>query len=265
MLIFTVDTFTEQPFAGNPAGVCILDKILSDNMMLKIAREINFSETAFVQISGINQPLNLRWFTPTQEADLCGHATLATAKVLYDTHVIDTNKTIAFTTRSGLLTARLVGSKIELNFPSIPIIPASSDAIIDELVNDVPKFVGVNNQWCLIELENETAVRNIIPDFELLKTHNLSLFIITAKSSHPKYDFVSRFFGPAVGINEDPVTGSAHCCLTPYWKEKLKKDILVGLQVSDRLGEIECELIANDRVLLRGSAIIMSEIKQNWI
>ncbi len=265
MRIYTVDSFTNKPFAGNPAGVCILDKVIDDGLMLKIAREINFSETAFVQTTGINGQLNLRWFTPTQEVDLCGHATLATAKVLFDTGLIDKNKTIEFITRSGILTSKLVGEKIELEFPSKKITASISDSIIESFINGIPKFVGIDENWCLIEMEDEAAVRQIKPNFELLKTHKQKVFTITAKSTHTEYDFVSRCFGPAVGINEDPVTGSAHCYLSTYWTEKMNRNILTGLQVSERTGIIECELLSNDRVLLRGTGILMSEIKQNWV
>jgi PhzF family phenazine biosynthesis protein len=264
MRIFTVDAFTNKPFTGNPAGVCILEKLIDDDLMLKIAGEINFSETAFVFSEGRNEQFNLRWFTPTVEVDLCGHATLATAKILYGNGLVEKNKRIEFNTRSGILTSRLDGNKIELDFPSKRITPSNSDSIIESFINSKPKFVGIDDSWCLIEMEDENAVRQIKPDFELLKTHTQKIFAITAKSRNPEYDFVSRCFGPAVGINEDPVTGSAHCYLSTYWNEKTNKNKLIGFQVSERTGIIECELLQNNIVLLRGEAVVMSEIKQNW-
>jgi PhzF family phenazine biosynthesis protein len=264
MKIFTVDAFTDKPFTGNPAGVCILDEIINDALMLKIASEINYSETAFVIANKFNERFSLRWFTPTEEVDLCGHATLATAKILYNIGLVDKNQKIEFETRSGILTSKLIGDKIELDFPSKRITPSSSDEIIELFVNAKPKFVGKESIWCLIEVEDENAVWSIKPNFELLKTHEQKVFIVTAKSSDSEYDFVSRCFGPAVGINEDPVTGSAHCYLATYWGNILNENILTGFQVSERTGTIECELKPDNRVLLRGAALVMSEIKQTW-
>jgi len=264
MKLYTVDAFTNKPFTGNPAGVCILDKELNDDLLLKIAAEVNYSETAFVLLPQTGTSISLRWFTPTEEVDLCGHATLATVKILYEYGYIDKNKKIEFTTRSGILTAQLVGNKIELDFPAKYIKSASSDSILETFTKAVPKFVGTDGIWCLIELENEEAVKKIKPNFELLKTHKQKVFAVTAKSTNSNFDSVSRCFGPAVGINEDPVTGSAHCYLATYWNSKLNKPILVGHQVSGRTGVIECQLQANDRVLLRGEGIIMSEIRQDW-
>jgi PhzF family phenazine biosynthesis protein len=189
---------------------------------------------------------------------------LATAKVLYENGLADKDKKIEFNTRSGILTSKLAGEKIELDFPSKKVIASVSDNIIESFVHAIPKFVGTHDVWCLIELDDEQAVRQIKPDFELLKSHQQKIFIVTAKSANAGYDFVSRCFGPAFGINEDPVTGSAHCYLSTYWAEKINKTKLTGFQVSERTGIVECELLPGDRVLLRGNGIIMSEIKQNW-
>jgi PhzF family phenazine biosynthesis protein len=184
--------------------------------------------------------------------------------VLYENGLIDKNKKIKFNTKSGILTSKLVGEKIELDFPSKKITASVSDNIIESFVNTIPKFVGVDDIWCLIELESEQAVRQIKPDFDLLKKLRQKVFVVTAKSANAGYDFVSRCFGPAVGINEDPVTGSAHCYLSTYWTEKINKTRLRGFQVSERTGIVDCELLPGDRVLLKGNSIIMSEIKQNW-
>jgi PhzF family phenazine biosynthesis protein len=264
MKIYTVDSFTDKPFAGNPAAVCILERSIDVDLMLKIAREINFSETAFINVGEMDGTINLRWFTPTMEVDLCGHATLATAKILFEHGYIEKHKTISFDTRSGLLTSRMVGEKIELDFPSNKITQTPSDSIIESFINSSPRFVGVDGSWCLIEVEDEEALKKLKPNFELLRTHKQKIFTLTTKSTQPEYDFVSRCFGPAVGINEDPVTGSAHCYLAPYWSEKINKDVLIGMQVSERTGIVECELRPNSRILLRGHAQIMSEIKQSW-
>jgi PhzF family phenazine biosynthesis protein len=265
MKIFTVDTFTNKPFTGNQAGVCILDKEIDDGLMLQIAKELNYSETAFALPlkENINK-FNLRWFTPKQEIDLCGHATLATARVLYKNKFINKNLSIEFETRSGVLITNISGEKIIMNFPARQISQSNIDEIIVQFTQVSPLFVGIDEDWCLVELANENAVKSIIPDFELLKSHKQKVFTITAKSDNPEYDFISRCFGPAIGINEDPVTGSAHCYLTPYWSNKMKKNKLIGFQASERTGKIECELIENGRVLLTGESVIMSEIKQNW-
>lgn len=263
MRIFTVDTFTNKPFTGNQAGVCILDRKIDDSLMLKIAKELNYSETAFaLQLK--NNEFILRWFTPKQEVDLCGHATLATSRVLYENGIVDKRFTIDFETRSGILTTKISGEKIIMDFPSRQVKQSNADDIIIKFTQAQPIFVGIDQNWCLVELENAEAVISIHPDFELLKTHQQKVFTITAKSENPEFDFVSRCFGPAIGINEDPVTGSAHCYLAPYWAHKLKKNKLIGFQASERTGTIECELIENGRVLLRGESIIMGEIIQNW-
>jgi len=265
MKIFTVDTFTNKPFTGNQAGVCILDKEIDDSLMLQIAKELNYSETAFaLALKDNNNKFILRWFTPKQEVDLCGHATLATSRVLYENGLVNKNLSIEFETRSGALVTNISGEKIIMNFPSKQVNQSNADEIIIKFTQANPVFVGINENWCLVELENEKAVKSITPDFELLKTHRQKVFTITAKSDNPEFDFVSRCFGPAVGINEDPVTGSAHCYLAPYWTDKLKKKKLIGFQASERTGRIECELIENGRVLLTGESLIMCEIKQNW-
>lgn len=264
MRIFTVDTFTNEKFKGNQAAVCLLENEISDKLMLKIAKEINFSETAFVTKTENLTIFNLRWFTPKQEIDLCGHATLASAKIIY--HLENNLKTadLSFLTKSGTLVTKLINDKIEMIFPSFQMIQQKSNHIFEQFSNSIPIYVGMYKNWVLVELSSEKEIMEIKPNFELLKSHSSEIFIFTSISSNPKYDFISRCFAPKVGINEDPVTGSAHCYLAPYWSKKLNKTILNAFQSSERTGEMRCEIINNDTVLIKGDSIIMSEIIQNW-
>lgn len=261
MRLYTVDSFTSEPFKGNPAGVCILEKELSDSNYLMIARELNYAETAFVVKD--QDGYNLRWFTPKEEVDLCGHATLATAKVLFDIYKVNPADILKFNTRSGLLTVKKENEFLEMDFPASSITQHKSDEILEQFVEQKPAFVGIDNSWCLIELSDDQDVINLNPDLGLLEKHQQKLFIITAKSSNEKYDFVSRVFAPAIGITEDPVTGSAHCYLATYWSKKLNKTKLTAFQASERTGELTCTLL-DDRVLLKGQAVIMSELEIFW-
>ncbi|SEN00710.1 phenazine biosynthesis protein PhzF family [Mucilaginibacter gossypiicola] len=258
--IYTVDSFTSAPFKGNPAGVYISRHELSTEAMQDIAKEINYSETAFVTYGDNPQEFNLRWFSPSTEVDICGHGTLAAAKVIYETGLADIKSPLIFHTKSGELSAALSDDGIRLDFPANFINAAISDSVIEKFADTQPLFVGTDRSWCLIELENDEQVRKIRPDFELLKTHTQQLFIFTAKSGDPQYDFVTRCFGPAIGVNEDPVTGSAHCYLATYWGGKLKKKKMKGFQASERTGSIVCEWIGN-RVHLFGEAVIVFELK----
>ena len=274
--IFQVDAFTEKPFAGNPAGVCLLEGQTDDRWMQNVAAEMNLSETAFLlkQKDG----WSLRWFTPKVEVDLCGHATLATAHVLAETGLLKNGGEVGFHTHSGLLTARLTSGGIELNFPAKPEEPASAPlGLIEALTVDLPKvpdlygmdlrevhlsvlYIGKNQFDFLVELDSDDTVRQLDPDFSKLKGVEARGIIVTARSSNPEFDIVSRFFAPAVGINEDPVTGSAHCCLGPYWMKKLGKSRLRAFQASARGGILEIEA-EKDRVLLRGKAVTVFEGK----
>jgi PhzF family phenazine biosynthesis protein len=254
MKLFKVDAFADKPFAGNPAAVCILPQPKSEPWMQSIAQEMNVSETAFIY--PVKDGYNLRWFTPTTEVDLCGHATLATAHVLWEINFLTTHEEARFYTKSGLLTARQKEGWIELNFPSEPAIEAEIPDGLVKALNITPVFVGKNRFDYLVEVESENIVRNIEPDFNLLATLPARGIIVTSKSNTPPYDFISRFFGPAAGINEDPVTGSAHCCLGPYWQTKLNKSTLTAFQASKRGGIVKVR-IADDRVYLRGQAIII--------
>jgi PhzF family phenazine biosynthesis protein len=261
MQTFIVDAYTDKPYLGNPAGVCILDYELPDTLMNKIAREINHSETAFLLKR--DNSYSLRWFTPKTEVSLCGHATLATAHILYETGLHKKDKIIEFDTKSGILTAKFTNSMIELDFPQLFVDKCESNEILEKAFDIKPLFVGKNDKRYLIEIDNIEKLKQIKPDFQLLQKSDRGGFMITAQSND-KFDFYSRFFAPGVGINEDPVTGSAHCYLAPYWSSRLNKTKMLAFQASERTGIMECELVDNNRVLLRGKAITMNELKTEW-
>lgn len=218
----TVDAFTNKPFQGNPAAVCILSTPQSEDWMQKVAQEINLSETAFVlkQQDGFN----LRWFTPIIEVPLCGHATLASAHVLWSEGYIPLNEPIRFHTKSGVLIAQKQGEWIELDFPVNHSQVISAPQELGQALGVSIKSVMKNSLAYLVEVESEDVVREIQPNFELLKSLPISNVIVTSLTHKgSEYDFISRFFAPGVGINEDPVTGSSHCCLAPFWRERQKK------------------------------------------
>jgi PhzF family phenazine biosynthesis protein len=253
--ITQVDAFTDRPFAGNPAAVCILRDAPSEEWMQNVAREVNLAETAFLQPR--EDGYDLRWFTPAVEVDLCGHATLASAHVLWETGVLDTATPARFHTRSGLLVARRNGDEIELDFPATPaeaVTPPDGlpDGLIEAL-GAVPVAVAKSRFDYLAELESEDAVRKLQPDLRALAKLPVRGVMATARGNG-RYDFVSRFFAPAVGIDEDPVTGSAHCCLGPYWQERVQRDEFLAYQASARGGEIRVK-VAGDRVFLSGKAV----------
>ncbi|AUS05713.1 PhzF family phenazine biosynthesis protein [Pseudotamlana carrageenivorans] len=262
MRLFTVDAFTDTPFCGNPAGVCILERALSNKDYLKIAQEVNLSETAFVVPKG--ETFLLRWFTPKNEVDLCGHATLATAKILFDKLQMP-NKVLEFETKSGILKVEKKDTVLQMNFPLGQLKPLQeSDVILEKFLNEKPLSINVDKDWCVLELADEDHVKNFKPDFSLLRSHHKKIVVITAKSKQEHHDFVSRVFGPAIGIDEDPVTGSAHCYLASFWAGKLNKSTLVGYQASKRGGVVHYEITDNQRVLLRGDCVIMSEMLIDW-
>jgi len=250
--IIHVDSFTNQPFAGNPAGVCILPEPGDPAWMQTIAREMSLSETAFLHRQ--EDGYSLRWFTPTTEVDLCGHATLASAHVLWEQNHLQADKQARFHTRSGLLTATRNGDWIELDFPAIPEHQTVEYPHLSEALGIRPMYVGKNQMDYLIEVASEEMVRQMKPDFPLLRKVPIRGVMVTSRASSPGYDFVSRFFAPAVGIDEDPVTGSAHCCLGPFWGERLGKDELVGYQASARGGVVRVRL-NDERVLIGGQAV----------
>lgn len=251
-LIVQVDSFTEQPFAGNPAGVCILDAPGDPDWMQSVAREVNLSETAFLHPEG--EGYRLRWFTPLLEVDLCGHATLASAHVLWSEGLLAPEKKASFVTRSGPLSAVREGGRIVMDFPSHPPEECTPPFGLIDALNVDAKFIGKNAMDVLVEVENEDAVRALRPDFRALTEATLRGVMVTAPPDDIRYDFVSRFFAPSVGINEDPVTGSAHCCLGPFWGERLDKTEMLGQQVSARGGVVGVEL-CGDRVRLKGHAV----------
>jgi PhzF family phenazine biosynthesis protein len=254
--LYTVDAFTDRPFAGNPAAVCLLESGPADDAWMQaVAREMNLSETAFVQARPGGDGFDLRWFTPTVEVDLCGHATLASAHVLWEAGRLPADRPARFHTRSGLLSAsRNAGGTIQMDFPSKPSTPVEAPPGLAEALGVQLVSVSSNGMDYLIELTDESAVRGLRPDLRALKAVRARGVIVTARSDDARYDFVSRFFAPAVGVDEDPVTGSAHCCLAPFWAERLGKTKLVGYQASARGGVVGVEVLG-DRVLLNGNAV----------
>jgi PhzF family phenazine biosynthesis protein len=251
---FQVDAFTNRLFAGNPAAVCLLDASKPVKWMQLVAAENNLSETAFVV--PLKTGFGLRWFTPKVEVELCGHATLAAAHVLWSEGLAPVDLPLLFKTKSGLLTARLHKRGIELDFPSRPAKKVKVVAGLQKALGVKPKNVVQVVDDLLVEVASESVVRQLQPDMGLLAKIKVRGVIVTAKATK-KYDFVSRFFGPAVGVDEDPVTGSAHCALAPYWAEELGRSKMLGYQASARGGEVEVEIV-DDRVLLRGSAVTFS-------
>ncbi|RAQ95590.1 PhzF family phenazine biosynthesis protein [Thermogemmatispora tikiterensis] len=250
--IVQVDAFTDRPFAGNPAAVCLLAEARDERWMQLVAREMNLSETAFLLPEG--DGYRLRWFTPTVEVDLCGHATLASAHVLWEEELLRPDDLARFYTRSGLLTARRLDGWIEMDFPATPATATTPPPGLSEALGLTPRLVARNQFDYLIELESEEAVRALQPDLTRLLTIPARGFIVTSRASGQDYDFVSRFFGPAVGVNEDPVTGSAHCTLAPFWCSRLGRPALTGYQASARGGLVRVRL-AGERVFLSGQAV----------
>ncbi|MEH2294161.1 PhzF family phenazine biosynthesis protein [Nostoc sp.] len=252
--IIQVDAFTNTPFAGNPAAVCVLPTPQDERWMQNVAQEMNLSETAFLVRQ--DDGFNLRWFTPTVEVPLCGHATLASAHVLWSERHLSANEVARFYTKSGVLIAKLQGEWIELDFPvnhsQATIAPPELNAALG-----VPyKSVLQNSLGYLVELESEDLVRQMQPNFQLLKTLPVSDVIVTSiTQSDPNYDFISRFFAPGLGINEDPVTGAAHCCLAAFWRDRLHKDQFLAYQASSRGGVVKVRYTGGDRVFLGGQAV----------
>jgi PhzF family phenazine biosynthesis protein len=252
IMIAHVDAFTGAAFAGNPAAVCVLSQMRDVAWMQQVAHEMNLSETAFLVqcVDGFD----LRWFTPRVEVDLCGHATLASAHILWENGYLAPGETARFHTRSGLLTAEYREEWIELNFPAQAETSADVPAGLFNALQVTGAYVGKNKLAYLVEVESEEIVRNMQPDLFKLATLPVRAVIVTSRASSPAYDFVSRYFAPRVGVNEDPVTGSAHCCLGPYWSSKLGKSELVGYQASQRGGIVRVR-VAGERVYLAGQAV----------
>lgn len=250
--IFQVDAFTDKPFAGNPAAVCLLPGAQDEGWMQNVASEMNLSETAFLYRQ--EDGFNLRWFTPAVEVDLCGHATLASAHILWEAGHLKPNESAHFYTHSGLLRAERKGGWVELDFPAEPEEPVPPPDDLAKALGINPEYVGENRFDYLVEVDSEETVRSIKPDFALLGRISSRGVMITSRATSPEYDFISRFFAPGVGINEDPVTGSAHCCLGPFWSERLGKNELVAYQASSRGGIVRVR-VSGERVYLGGQAI----------
>ncbi|HWO96671.1 MAG TPA: PhzF family phenazine biosynthesis protein [Bacillus sp. (in: firmicutes)] len=261
--IFVVDAFTNKAFSGNPAAVCVLADAANATWMQQVAAEMNLSETAFLHPH--EDGYSLRWFTPNTEVDLCGHATLASAHILWEAEHADSKQPIKFYTKSGVLSAAKKGEWIELDFPAEP--PGEVKMYPKELVAALgiePLYVGRNRFDYLVEIESEETLKELKPDFSLLQQLETRGIIVTSKSLSNEFDFVSRSFFPAIGIQEDPVTGSAHCCLAPYWQKKITKDHFLAHQASERGGTLKIHL-QEDRVLISGQAIttLKSELLHN--
>lgn len=250
--IVQVDAFTDRPFSGNPAAVCILQEPQEDGWMRNVAREMNLSETAFLRPH--TDGFNLRWFTPTVEVDLCGHATLASAHVLWEQAHLKPDQQARFHTRSGLLTARQEGGWIELDFPVKPEVKTDPPDGLVESLGTTAMYVGRNGSDYLVEVGSENTVRELEPDIGLLATVDCRGVIVTSQASTPDYDFVSRFFAPRSGITEDPVTGSAHCCLGPFWAKRLGKNKFIAYQASARGGVLRVR-VGDERVYISGQAV----------
>jgi len=258
-IIYQVDAFAARPFSGNPAGVCILEHTAPEKWMQAVAAEMNVAETAFL-VRRDDGSYDLRWFTPTVEVDLCGHATLASAHVLWDERILPDAERARFHTKSGELTAWREGDTIRMDFPSEPVAASEAPVALKEAL-DVPfSFAGKNRMDWLVEVADEATVKAVRPELRALVSLDVRGVIVTARSATAERDFVSRFFAPGAGVDEDPVTGSAHCALAPYWAGKLGKDALTGYQASARGGTVWCT-VKGDRVVLGGHAITVLRAK----
>lgn len=250
--ITQVDAFTATPFGGNPAAVCVLPAPGDAVWMQQVAREMNLAETAFLYRR--EDGFSLRWFTPAVEVDLCGHATLASAHVLWEEGHLTPDEPARFHTRSGLLTATRDGAWINLDFPATPAASADAPADLIEALGAPAVWLGKTPFDYLVEVESEATLRALAPDITRLARVPTRGVIVTSRGAAPEYDFVSRFFAPAVGINEDPVTGSAHSALTPYWAERLGKTAMTAYQASARGGVLRVRL-NGERVVIGGQAV----------
>ncbi len=251
--ITQVDSFTDTPFKGNPAAICVLSETQDESWMQNVAREMNLSETAF--LIRTDETFNLRWFTPVSEVDLCGHATLAAAHVLWEEGHLAADEAAKFDTLSGRLEANRVGEWIEMDFPDESPHECDENPLLIEALGTTPRFTAKNRLDHFALLSSEKEVRKLAPDMGKIKELGMRGVIVTAEAEHPgKYDFVSRYFAPLFGVDEDPVTGSAHCCLGPFWADRLGKEEVTGYQASSRGGIVRVRP-AGERVYLLGKAI----------
>jgi len=256
---YHVDSFAERPFEGNPAAVCLTDESKPAAWLQAVAAEMNLSATAFVR--PLESGFELRWFAPKSELELCGHGTLAAAHIVWATGNAANGERIRFHTKSGVLTCEQASGFIELDFPSTPIIPEESSNALVEAIGIEPSFSGRTKFDKFLLFDSEDAIRNMNPDFDKLASiPGTRGIIVTSLSKDPRFDFVSRFFSPSIGLNEDPVTGSAHCALAPFWSTRLGKSAMTGFQASRRGGTVRVTP-NGDRVILGGKAITVMQGK----
>lgn len=253
LTITQVDAFTSEPFGGNPAAVCLLPTPAETVWMQRVAREMNLSETAFL-VRRETGEFDLRWFTPAVEVDLCGHATLASAHVLWEEGQLPPDRRAVFHTRSGRLSAELRGGWIEMDFPAEPDEPVPAPDGLAAALGAEPAYVGRNRFDYLIEVDAQGTVERLAPDMRRLRALETRGIIVTARAEEEGFDFVSRFFAPNTGVDEDPVTGSAHCCLGPYWQRRLGRSAFTARQVSERGGLVKVT-VRGERVTLSGQAV----------
>ncbi|MHB1457921.1 MAG: PhzF family phenazine biosynthesis protein [Armatimonadota bacterium] len=250
--LYLVDAFTGMPFRGNPAAVCLLHKLADEEWMQNVAAEMNHSETAFVypEQSGYG----IRWFTPTTEVELCGHAALASVHVLHEVGIIKDGEDIIFHAGDVHISAKCSDGRIEMDFPTLPVDAVETPEGLVEAIGVEPVSCSANKCLLLVELADEDAVRSFKPDFARIAAIDAPCLLITARSDSDAYDFASRFFAPRMGVNEDPVTGSAHCSLGVYWQARLGKSEMIGYQASSRGGVVGVR-VEGDRTFLSGMAV----------
>ncbi len=259
--IFQVDAFTDQPFKGNPAGVMIVDENFPTEMMQNLSMEMNLSETAFVIPHENN--FRIRYFTPTNEVPLCGHATLSAAHILYETGLKNKDETISFEARGGKLSVSKQGDYISMNFPVYSLERIEIHPDFRSIIGFQPvEMYKSMYDWIIAVASSEKEITDSTPDFGKMKATGLGHLIITARGEQPDRDFVVRCFAPSLGIDEDPVTGSAHCALTPLWHEKTGKTSFDSLQVSKRSGRLKVSL-SDERVIIRGKALTVFQAELN--
>lgn len=249
--LIQVDAFTDKPFSGNPAAVCFLDEECDTDWMQAVAAEMNLSETAFVR--RLDNGFELRWFTPKVEVDLCGHATLASAHAMWNEGIVPFDQPIGFHTRSGLLAASRIGDFIELDFPTMPVEACELPAGLVDALAVEPTFVGKSKFDYFLVFDSADSVRSLQPDYRRMAEIPTRGVIATSRSDDAQFNFISRFFAPAVGVDEDHVTGSAHCCLAPFWGDRLGKTEMTGFQASSRGGIVRVR-VTDDCVVLGGQA-----------
>ncbi len=254
--LLLVDAFTDRAFSGNPAAVCLLPQWREDRWLQSFATEMKQSETAYLVRNA--DGFDLRWFTPAIEVDLCGHATLAAAHALWELGVAPASGPIRFATRSGTLTAARQDGRIELDFPLNAEERVEPPPELLPALGVTAQYVGKSRFDYLVEVESEAVLRKMAPDFRRLASAPVRGTIVTSRSSDPRFDFVSRFFAPAAGIDEDPVTGSAHCCLADFWRKRLGKTEFLAYQASARGGVVHVS-VKNDRVILGGQAVTVTK------